>query len=127
MFWRNGKNNFAGATVGKNITGYVIKFDINVIETITGGNLKFRLQGTEGDFWWTYGPAATPSGIGGEIKPTNGWITITVPIANFKDNYGWGSNSPTDLSLVDNAFGCAWDNGASKVNICIDNVRFHKL
>ncbi len=127
MFWRNGRNNFAGPTVGKNVTGYVIKFDILVLEAVTGGNLKFRLQGSEGDFWWTYGPAATPAGIQGEIKPTNGWVTVTIPLTNFKDNYGWGNKSPTDIGLVDSGFGCAFDNGASKVNICIDNVRFHKL
>ncbi|MGD9929122.1 MAG: glycan-binding surface protein [Mangrovibacterium sp.] len=127
LFWRNSSNNFPGATIGTNVADYVLKFDINVLEPITDGNIKFRLQGDEGDFWWAWGPAAPSAGIAEVVEVTNGWITVTVEISDFKDDWGWGTASPTDLSLVNNAFGMAFDNGASNVNFCIDNVRFeHK-
>lgn len=126
LFWRNGKNNFPGATVGTKVNEYVIKFDINVLEPVTGGNIKLRLEGEEGDFWWAYGPAAPPNaGIPGVIAVTNGWVSVTVPISQFKDGWGWGSNSPSDMAKVV-TFGAAFDNGSSKVNVCIDNVRFEK-
>ncbi len=127
LFWRNSSNNFPGATVGTAVDDYVLKFDINVLEPITGGNVKLRLQSSEGDFWWAMGPAAPPgAGIPEVIDVTNGWITITVELSEFKDGWGWGTNSPTNLDQGDMTFGAAFDNGESVVNICIDNVRFHK-
>lgn len=127
LFWRNSSDNFPGATVGTAVDDYVLKFDINVLEPITGGNVKLRLQSSEGDFWWAMGPAAPPgAGIPEVIDVTNGWITITVELSEFKDGWGWGTNSPTNLDQGDMTFGAAFDNGESVVNICIDNVRFHK-
>jgi len=127
LFWRNSSNNFPGSIVGTAVDEYVLKFDINVLEPITGGNVKFRLQSSEGDFWWAMGPAAPPgAGIPEVIDVTNGWITITVEFSAFKDGWGWGTNSPTNLDQGDMTFGAAFDNGESVVNICVDNVRFHK-
>lgn len=124
LFWRNGSDNFPGNVIGTNVDDYVMKFDINVLEPITGGNLKFKLQPADVEFWWTWGPAATPAGRNEVIEVTPGWVTITVPISDFTDNYNWGSVSPTDLSGDATTFGAAWDNGDSKVNIAIDNIRF---
>lgn len=124
LFWRNASNEFPGAVIGTNVNDYVIKLDINIKEAFTGGNIKLRLNGTEGDFWYAIGPATTPSGS--TKNSTDGWETITVNISDFKDNYGWGSNAPTSMAAVTNEFGMAWDNGASKVNILIDNVRFER-
>lgn len=127
LFWRNSASNFPGEAVGTDVNDYVIKFDINVLAPITGGNIKMRLQGTEGDFWWAFGPEAPPdAGVPGVVEVTNGWTTITIPISNFKDDFGWGANSPTDMSAVNDAFGMVFDNGESLVNICIDNVRFER-
>lgn len=123
LFWRNSANNFPGAKIGTKVNEYVIKMDINVKETITGGNLKMRLKGTEGDFWYGLGPNAPNAGNKSFTK-TDGWETITIKITDFKDNFGRGNNSPTNLALITDAFGMAWDNGTSKVNILIDNVRF---
>lgn len=125
LFWRNSNNNFPGAAIGTNVSDFVIKFDINVLEPITGGNLKMRLNTSENDFWWAMGPAA-PGSDGSAIAETNGWVTVTVEISEFRDNFGWGSASPTDLSDVPNEFGMAFDNGASNVNVFIDNVRFER-
>jgi hypothetical protein len=124
LFWRNSKNNFPGDVIGTDVANYVLKFDVRVLAPVTGGNIKFRLEGTEGDFWYMWGPAG-PSGQ--NIPTTVGWTTITVPISAFKDGWGWGTNSPTDLSKVTGAFGAAFDNGSSAVNIMIDNIRFHKI
>jgi hypothetical protein len=127
MFWRNAKNNFPAATIGTNVDDYVLKFDIRILEPITGGNLKFKLGGPQdSEFWWGLGPAAP--GSDGSTVPAANWTTITVPISAFKDNWGWGSNSPTDLNNITGNFGCSFDNGNSiKINVMIDNVRFHKI
>lgn len=122
MFWRNGSNNFPGATIGSNVNDYVVKFDINLVNPIDGGNLKFRLNGDEGDFWWTWGPA----GPGASVATTAGWETITVPISAFKDNNGWGANSPTSMAVISKEFGMAFADGAANVKLYIDNVRFER-
>ncbi|HMU02613.1 MAG TPA: glycan-binding surface protein [Saprospiraceae bacterium] len=122
LFWRNGSNNFPGATIGTNVNDYVIKFDINLINPIDGGNLKFRLNGDEGDFWWTWGPA----GPGASVATTAGWETITVPISAFKDNNGWGANSPTSMAVISKEFGMAFADGTANVKFYIDNVRFER-
>ncbi len=124
LFWRNGSNNFPGAAIGNNVDDYVVKFDINVLEPITGGNLKLRFEGGEGDFWWALGPAK-PYGDGSQVDATNGWVTMTLEISEFRDNFGWGENRPTDISQVV-TFGMAFDNGDSVVNIAIDNIRFEQ-
>ncbi|MCB0629231.1 MAG: glycan-binding surface protein [Saprospiraceae bacterium] len=125
LFWRNSSNNFPGSEVGTNVEDFVIKFDINILDPITGGNIKMRLHTADNDFWWAAGPAA-PGSDGSALEATNGWVTMTVEISAFKDDYGWGTNSPTDLTEVPNEFGMAFDNGSSYVNFLIDNVRFER-
>jgi hypothetical protein len=125
LFWRNSNNNFPGAAIGTNVSDYVLKLDINIQQPITGGNLKLRLNTSMGDFWWAYGPAK-PYGDGATVDATNGWVTLTVEINEFRDNYAWGDNRPTDLSDVPNEFGMAFDNGDSVVDVWIDNVRFER-
>lgn len=125
LFWRNGNNNFPGSQIGSNVDDFVIKFDINILDPITGGNIKMRLHTADNDFWWALGPAA-PGSDGSTVEATNGWVTMTVEISDFKDNFGWGDNSPTDLTDVPNEFGMAFDNGASYVNFLIDNIRFER-
>lgn len=127
LYWRNGGNLAEQANkIGKNVSGYVMKLDINIKEKLTGGCLQFRFNGDEGDFWYGVGPDSPNAGNKSRTS-TVGWETITIPLTAFRDNFGWGNVGITDLSKISKEFGCAWNNGASKVNIYIDNVRFEKI
>lgn len=124
LFWRNSQNDFPVTTIGVNVADYNFKFDIYVRTGITDGNLKFRF----GDYYWCYGPDAPPAqGQVSTIPVTDGWVTVTIPVTDFRDNFGWG-NPIADLNAVGNGqFGLAWDNGTADVDVLIDNVRFeHK-
>ncbi|MFV0536387.1 MAG: glycan-binding surface protein, partial [Dysgonomonas sp.] len=89
-FARNsGRYSLAGVTAST----YAVKMDINILEPFSGDVvLKFRL----GTYWyvWKVGEAY-PNG-------TNGWITVTFPLNEFRDSNGNG-NILSDISNINSS------------------------
>jgi hypothetical protein len=124
IFARNSGNNFPGAKVGTDVANYSLKFDVNIIDPISDpvGVVAIRLQGDEGDYFYNWAPWKNAS------YKTTGWITVTIPLTDFKDNYGGGVNSPIDLSKITKEFGFIWNNSTTgpALNMCFDNARLQK-
>ena len=89
--------------------------DVNVIGNDTQA-FKFRLKGTDGDFW-----AIIPG-----FKKSEGWYTVTIPLTDFLDGDGTGTNHLPKVENVNGDFGLATNGAAGYVNMCIDNIRFEK-
>ncbi len=116
LFFRNGSNNFV--TTGVDVNTWAVRFDINVREAITEGDLRIRL----GSYFYHFQPW---NGVAGGFK-TTGWITVTCPLTGFKTDDG--TASIPDAALGGSEFGMIWSHGVSvKVNMGIDNVRFEPI
>lgn len=111
FFWRNGANDLK--TDGVTVDGWVIKMDVNVLSGTTQ-NMKFRLKGTDGDFWY----------IMPGIENKGGWHTVVIPLDQFVDGDGEGSNHLPNVQNIDSDFGMATAGEAGFVDMCIDNIRF---
>lgn len=114
FFWRNSQNDMkvAGVTVSE----WVIKMDVNVLGNTTQ-RFKFRLNGSDGDFW-----AIIPG-----FENKGGWYTVTIPLTEFRDGEGTGTNRLPNVQNITNDFGLATAGDAGFVNMCIDNIRFEKI
>ena len=108
FFWRNGANGLK--TDGVTVQDWVIRMDVNVLGAKTPP-FRFRLKGSDGDFWATFGG----------LDNRGGWYTITIPLTDFVE----GSNQLPNVQNIDSDFGLALS-GEGETNICIDNVRFEK-
>lgn len=113
FFWRNGANDLR--TEGVTVAGWVIKMDVNVLGGTTQ-EFKFRLNGTDGDYWAIIPP----------FQNRGGWYTVTIPLTSFKDGDGTGSNTLPNVQNINADFGLATNGAAGAVNICIDNIRFER-
>jgi hypothetical protein len=111
FFWRNGANDFK--TDGVTVADWVIKMDVNVLGGTTQ-DFKFRLNGTDGDFW-----AIIPG-----MENNGGWYTVTIPLTDFYDQDGTGTNQLPNVQNINADFGLATAGAAGAVNMCIDNIRF---
>lgn len=114
FFWRNGQNDLK--VTGVTVADWAVKMDVNVLGGTTQA-FKFRLKGTDGDFW-----AIIPG-----FENKGGWYTVTIPLTSFKDNNGYGTNVLPNVQNITQDFGLATAGDAGFVNMCIDNVRFEKL
>jgi len=108
-FARNGGHfNYTGVDVST----WSYKFDVNVLSIDPGITFKVRL----GNFWYIWA-CDYPAG-------TNGWITVTLPLNQFRDNDGFGVPfTNADFPGV-NEWSFNHDGGAGSINMLIDNVRF---
>lgn len=116
LFWRNDASTFSGAsTVGSNLAGYVLKFDLNIFEPIADGQFRIRFNDAGGvDAFYDWAPWKDT----GEPMSTDGWTTITIPCSVL---------GVPDFSLVDAEFGMAFEGADVLLNFAIDNVRFESL
>ncbi|MCA1744216.1 MAG: glycan-binding surface protein, partial [Bacteroidales bacterium] len=111
FFWRNGGNDLKTDNV--TVADWVIKMDVNVLGGTTQ-DFKFRLKGSDGDFW-----AIIPG-----MENNGGWYTVTIPLTDFYDQDGTGTNQLPNVQNIDSDFGMATAGAAGAVNMCIDNIRF---
>ncbi len=112
LFWRNGGTLNGAEIVGSNLTGYSLKFDINVQEPINAGMFRIRFNNSSGvDAFYDWAPWAET----GEPFSTDGWETIEIPLTAL---------GQPDFSLVDAEFGMAFEGADVLLNFAIDNVRF---
>jgi hypothetical protein len=72
------------------------------------------LNGTDGDFW-----AIIPG-----MENNGGWYTVTIPLTDFYDQDGTGTNQLPNVQNINADFGLATAGAAGAVNMCIDNIRF---
>jgi hypothetical protein len=114
FFWRNGQDNLK--VTGVTVADWAIKMDVNVLGGTTP-KFKFRLNGTDGDFW-----AIIPG-----FENKGGWYTVTIPLTNFKDADGFGTKILPSVQNISKEFGLATGGDAGSVNMCIDNIRFEKI
>lgn len=115
LFWRNDAGTFSGAsTVADNLSDYVLKFDLNLIEPIADGMFRIRFNDTNGvDAFYDWAPWKDT----GEAMETNGWTTITIPCSLL---------GVPDFSTVNAEFGMAFEGADVLLNFAIDNVRFER-
>lgn len=113
LFWRNDASTFQGAQiVGDNLTGYSLKFDINVLEPISEGRFRIRFNNSNGvDAFYDWEPWNDT----GEPFSTDGWETVEIPLTEL---------GVPDFSLVNAEFGMAFEGADVLLNFAIDNVRF---
>lgn len=119
----NDVSNMPADVIGTDVSDYVLKFDIYIVEPITAGEIKHRLTVGGTDFWYNYKPWEGEEGG----YHTDGWITVTVPLTDFRDADGNGTNTITDMSQEMGEWGMNWNGGPSKVNIAVDNYRFERI
>jgi len=111
-------------SVGTSISSYVVKFDINILDPIPSGNssrIRFRFQSDDRDCWYNYQPWDEK-----DYKTPN-WITVTIPLADFRDGDGAGTNPIVDMAACIKEWGLNWDGGPADINLCIDNYRFELI
>ena len=109
------------STTGVDASTYAVRMDINIVSVDAPIVLKFRMKGSDDDFWYVWKV--------GELYPsgTKGWVTVTLPLTGFKNNNGDGTSAISDPSKLGSEYGIAHGWGAGQINMYIDNVRFEKM
>ncbi|MEL7147007.1 MAG: glycan-binding surface protein, partial [Bacteroidota bacterium] len=113
LFWRNSGTMNGADIVGTNVSGYSLKFDINVLEPINDGMFRIRFNNSNSgvDSFYDWAPWKDT----GEAFSTDGWVTVEIPLALMPQ---------TDYTGLDQEFGMAFEGADILLNLAIDNVRF---
>jgi hypothetical protein len=122
--WTNESNPFSTSTLS---SADVVKMDVKIDEVGEAVVLKFRMTGDAGDFWYVWKIGELYS----SVAPT-GWITVSFPLADFKDNNGDGPGTlnnpigqiPHSSGTNDVEYGLTAGWGSGKITLSVDNVRF---
>jgi hypothetical protein len=110
MFFRNKANNMR--LDGVTFEDWVVKFDVRVLSGSGAIRLELASGGTQ------YMAIVN-------IPDEKRWVTVSVPLSAFVDNYGFGTNALPDLNIDE--FGATDGGNSNTMDLCIDNVRFeHK-
>lgn len=120
---------FPEVTTG-NTSDYVLRFEINCLEPWERGWYELKIAESGGEYFYRY----TPYQIGADVVPfkTSGWITIDIPLSEFKakvDGSPTGAVLPNAVGAGDLYFAFQNPDGGTvaKLDICFDNIRLIKI
>ena len=104
---------------------YEIKFEINILEEWTQGWFEVKVVG-DIEYFYRFNPWVGAQG--GSII-TDDWVTMSVPLGEFREKTESGNPDGiylTDVTLLDELYFAFQNNLAAAINrldVCFDNIR----
>jgi len=106
---------------------YEIKFEINILEEWTQGWFEVKVVG-DIEYFYRFNPWV---GTEGGTIITDGWVTMSIPLEEFREKTGSGNPDGiylTDVTLLDELYFAFQNNLAAAINrldVCFDNIRVY--